>query len=117
MDFGWLKNNSAEQIPFRRRGLRMTGDSYTSKSMPGALVEQLEGVKTGDYRLYAASDSEFHVVQVLDHTPERQEEFDAVKSQIYGTVRTEKTREAIAESAKKMRDARDVKVFITAIDT
>ncbi len=114
-DFKWLNANAEGQVPERKRTVRLDGGTVAASALPAELAKALTGAKVGDYRLYAASDSEYDVVHVLGVTAAQDQPFAEAKDGIAKTLFGEQLNRSMQEWAGKLRKARDVNVFITRI--
>lgn len=114
-DWKWLNANAEGQVPESERAFRLDGTTVSERALPAEMVKVLTGAKKGDYRLYAASSTEYAAIHVADVTASQQQPFAEVRGEITQKVFAMKLQEAVKTWADKLRKASKVSVFITRI--
>jgi parvulin-like peptidyl-prolyl isomerase len=115
-DFKFLKGSTEGQVPFDDQVLRVDGAMpVTAKSLPADLAKLLSSTKRGDYRLYAGRRNQYSVVQVLEVTPSEIQPFENAKDDILKKLFNQNAEKLVQDWAAKLRNARDVKIFVQRV--
>ncbi len=114
-DVKWLKANIEGQLDAKDRSLQVDGTTVTATGMPDGLASVLSGASGGDCRIFALSSEENYTVFVVDKVASRVQPFEEAKESIGKKVFQEKLARSVEEWAKKLRKAREVKVFVTGL--
>jgi parvulin-like peptidyl-prolyl isomerase len=114
-DFAWLRSTAPGQVPVEKRSLQFDGRTVSLTAMKPDLAKALVGTRTGEYRLFAASDAEVYVVRVLEHTPPTSQPYVEAREKIVKKLFNEKLTRAVGEYAGKLRQAQKVDVLITRV--
>jgi parvulin-like peptidyl-prolyl isomerase len=113
----WLRSNAEGQVKDTEADLQFNGSTVASSAMPKDLRALLNGVKKGDWRLYASERKQAHVIHVLEVTAPEPKPLDLVKDQLKQDLTNERIQASVKEWAAKVRQARTVKVYVTKIAT
>ena len=116
-DLQWLRGNADGQLKPDVQKVQLDGHTLSATAMPAGLAQILAGSKAGDYRLYAAPDSQYYVIHVVEQTPENYQEYAAARSAIANVLIAQHLTNAIRDYAAKLRTVHDVRVFISRIDS
>lgn len=114
-DFAWVRANAEHQLPEEKRSVQLNGGVFSEQGLPPALANALAGAKPGDYRLYAPSDAEVHVVRVVEETPPDRQPYVETREAIAKKLYNEKLNAALEDYAAKLRAAGDVKIYVTSL--
>jgi hypothetical protein len=114
-DVKWLKANADGQLEPKKRSLQVDGTTVTATSMPEGLASVVSGAGAGDCRIYAPSDQECYAVLVVDRVSTRVQPFEEAREAIGEKVFKEKIASSLKDWAGKLREAHEVKVFVTGI--
>jgi len=116
-DLQWLRGNADGQLKPDVQKIQLDGHTLSASAMPADLAKVLAGAKAGDYRLYAAPDSQYYVIRVVEETPERYQEYSEARNAIGSTLIGKHLATAIRDYAAKLRKVHDVRVFVTNTDS
>jgi hypothetical protein len=115
-DFQWMRANGDGQLPAASRTLQVDPNMVVvSSSLPPELGKALAGSASGEYRLYAPSESEVVVVRVVEGIPPKAQPYLEVREQVARGAYDEKMKQAVRDYAEKLRAVRKVEIFITRI--
>lgn len=112
-DVNWLRANAENQA--KEAKLQFDGATYAASMLDAGLNKVLAGSTTGDVRLYNGADGVAYVVRVIEDTPAAPQPYTNVRENVLNEIYAEKLTQAIQDWAKKLRDAHEVKVFVTRI--
>jgi hypothetical protein len=111
----WLRANSEGLLPKGKRSLEFEAGVVTAEGMPDGMEKVLAGAAKGECRLYAPKDEEVYAVLVVEKTQAGVQPFEEVRGDLEPKVFKEELSRSIAEWAKRLREAHEVKVFVTGV--
>jgi parvulin-like peptidyl-prolyl isomerase len=114
-DFAWLRSTAPGQLAPERRTLQFDGRTVSAATLRPELAKALAGARSGEYRLYAASEAEVYVIRVLEQVPPTTQPYADAREKIVKKLFNEKLTRAIGEYADKLRKAQRVDVLITRV--
>jgi hypothetical protein len=85
----------------------------TKKGLPAEMAKAVAGAKSGDFRLSAGPEGRFSVLSIQEVIPARQKQYEEIKEQIGAKVSNAKLVSAMEDWFHKLRDAGDVKVYLS----
>jgi hypothetical protein len=112
-DFKWLNANAEGKLAEGKDTERPNG-VLSSKGMTPSFAKAMEGVKGGDYRVWAAPGGEqFYAVHVLNVTPPSTEPYEEVRESIGQKLYGEAVQRSMEDWMSKLRKAHKVQVYVT----
>jgi parvulin-like peptidyl-prolyl isomerase len=112
-DFSWLSANAEGQADKSSKGLlRFEGKLLTTKDLPEGVQKAVSGARSGDSRLYAASEGYFYVLFMREVIPSSPKPFEEARQEIGQKVFDEKVRKAMNDWTAKLRAASDIKIYL-----
>jgi hypothetical protein len=113
-DFNWVKANAEGQVrDLSRESVLFDEKFHTLDQLPPDVQASLAGAQGGEFRLYESEDGTIHVLHIQDVLPSQQQEFEAVRGQVRSAVFQIKLNEAIKEWTRKLRDAAEIKIYLS----
>lgn len=113
-DFKWLKTNAEGQLKSSDLAFELEGATVSAKAMPPELAKALSGARKGDYRLHSEGVGHY-VVHVVDEVPASEQPYEQARASIAEKLSAERIGKAIHEAGLKLREAHEVRIFITRI--
>jgi hypothetical protein len=113
-DFKWLNANADGKVPDAQLKENVSG-ILSANALTPELSKALEGAKTGDYRVYAASPKHFYAVHVIEYIPSSMQPYAEVREAMAKKVFGESVQKAVEDYIAKLRKSHDVKVFLARI--
>ena len=113
-DFKWLRQNADGQIPPDKRSAAIDDVILSTSALTPGMAEVLSNAKVGDYRLFDDRDQHY-VVRVVQFTPGREQSYQEARGVIGKKLVVVNLTKAIEAYAAKVRQAHDVKVYLTRI--
>ncbi|BDG05246.1 peptidyl-prolyl cis-trans isomerase [Anaeromyxobacter oryzae] len=114
-DFVWMQSSAPGQIEPEKRKLQLDGRTLSASMMPRELAQALAGSRSGEYRLFAASDAEAYVIRVIEQTPPAAQPYVDARETIAKKLWNERLAVAMRDYADKLRKAQPVEVLITRV--
>jgi hypothetical protein len=111
-DFKFLNANADRKLEAGKDSERPPA-VVSAKGMTPAFAKAMDGAKGGDYRVYAASPSQFYAVHVVQVTPPSLQPFDDVREAIGKKLYGEAVQKSIGDWTTKLRKAHQVQVYLT----
>lgn len=114
-DFQWLRLNADGQLnSAQEEGLqRFKGQLVKITTLPDGVRNAISGAGPGDYRLYADHGSTFYILRILERVPSSPMPLESVKGEVERKVYSEKLQRVLRDWETKLREASDVKIFVT----
>jgi hypothetical protein len=113
-DFNWVKANAEGQVrDLSRESVLFDEKFHALDQLPPDVQGTLAGAQRGEFRLYESEDGTMHVLHVQDMLPSQQQEFEAVRGQIRAAVFNIKLNEEVKEWTRKLRDAAEIKIYLS----
>jgi parvulin-like peptidyl-prolyl isomerase len=114
-DFAWLRSTAPGQVPIDQRRLQFDGNTVSVTTLPPDLARTLTGTRAGEYRLYAASETEVYVIRVVAQTPPSTKPYAEVRESIAKKLYEDKMTRAIDDYGAKLRKVQRVDVLIARV--
>ena len=115
-DFSWVLANAEGQAPKDAPGLLMfEGRPVTTTSMPAGMQKALDGVKDGEFRMYASSDGPVYVLAVQQVITPIPRPYDDVRDDIAKKLYNEKLKKAIEDYAGKLKAHTKVTTYVKKV--
>jgi len=112
-DFGWLAANAEGRLPDETPGLlQFTGQPVTIDSMPPGLQNALEGVRSGDFRMYASPEGRYYVLGVQQLIESSPRPYADVRDEIARTLYAEKIQKDLESYADRLRAQSTVETYL-----
>ncbi len=112
-DFKWLNAHAEGKLAEGKDTDRPNG-VLSSKGMTPSFAKAMEGVKGGDYRVWAApGGDQFYAVHVLNVTPPSTEPYEEVRESIGQKLYGEAVQRSMEDWMSKLRKAHKVQVYVT----
>lgn len=113
-DFGWLAANAAGRLSPETPGLlSLDGRPVTIDSMPGALQKALDGVASGDFRLYASPEGHFYLLGVQQVIESTARPYGEVRDAIARKLYAEKIQTDLETYAGRLRTQSAIETYLT----
>lgn len=113
-DFNWVKANAEGQVrDLSREGVLFDEKFHTLDQLPPDVQGSIAGAQRGEFRLYESEDGTMHVLHIQDVIPSEQQEFEVVRAQVREAVFSIKLNEAVKEWTRKLRDAAEIKIYLS----
>lgn len=116
-DINWVRSN-AEGLaaPADDEGGATAGPLIlTTKSLPEDMARDVAGAKVGDFRLHAGIEGRYSVLAIQDVIPARQQTFEEVQGVIAKKVFDAALIRSMDDWFRKLRDAADVKIYLSGM--
>jgi hypothetical protein len=113
-EFGWVKANSEGQITKSTEPLlQLSGDALITKELDEGIQKVVNGVRTGDSRLFESPGGVSYVIYVQEVIPENPRPFADVRDEILKRVFGKKVADAIEDWGRKLRESSEVTIYAT----
>ncbi len=111
-DFGWLASNAPGQVAPESEGvLALGGKLLMLDTLPDELRTLLAKLKKGDLKSYADGNGHFYALQVEEVVEPTTKPLAEVREEVKEKVFALKLQEAIAETARKLREHYEVSSY------
>jgi len=110
-DFQWLAENAAGRLPRDDTGTSFDGRVLVTQSLPEGARKALEGVASGEARIWAESAGRNHLLWVRELIPASPARLDAVREDVAREVVLETRKQAVELYAAKLREASEVEIY------
>jgi PPIC-type PPIASE domain len=114
-DFGWMRANAPDQLAEEKVTIKFDGSTVSATSFSPEIAKALAGSKSGDYRLVADGAGHGYVIHVIDKTPSREQPYKDARGAITKKLFSEHIGRDISAWAAKLRQAREVQIYISKI--
>jgi parvulin-like peptidyl-prolyl isomerase len=112
-EFQWVAGRAEGQVPATTKGtLTFDGRPIMTAELPEGIRKAVTGARSGDARLYAASDDQVYVLWIEQVIPPTPKPFDDVKAEIAKAIAARKIEKAVEEYAGKLRSMSEVKIHL-----
>jgi len=113
-DFNWMVSHAEGQVePDDKRLEIFDQNLITVKSMPEGMQKAVAGSSADDIKLYESPAGYFYAVLIMQVVPAKPAALEAVKGQITEKLIAQKLKKSMDELAAKLRQAGDVKIFLS----
>ncbi|MHB8845752.1 MAG: peptidylprolyl isomerase [Nitrospirota bacterium] len=113
-DLAWIKKNAEGLADANDEDLLSFGENpVLLSSLPAALQQVLSGSHPGDYRLATTSENRSYVLLVQQEIPARQQPIEEVVQTVAENVLRAKLNAATEEWIGKLRNAADIRVYLS----
>ena len=113
-DFKFLNANADRKLAPGKDTERPTS-VISTKGMSPAFARAMDGAKSGDFRVYAASSDQFYAVHVVQVTPPAAQPFEDVSETITNKLFGEAVQKSLEDWMAKLRKAHQVQVYLTKV--
>lgn len=111
-DFDWLSAHAQGQVDLDVPGILKFADRpITIDSLPADVQKATAGVKSGDFRLYAAPGGPFYVLYIQQTVAPRTKPFEEVKDEVAKKVYNDKLKKSVEFWADQIGKYYPVKIY------
>lgn len=111
-DFGWLKQNAPGQAK-ADDAMQLAGGVYLVDNVDPGMKKVLADPRPGDARLFAPDEGIAYVLQIREVIPSKTQPFEQAKADAGRQVLNDKTKRVLDDWSAKLRQAYEVKTFVT----
>jgi hypothetical protein len=112
-DFQWVKANQEGQLDPNTGGvMTFDGNLLTVKDLPPGIQKAVSGARSGHFRLYASPENHYYVLAIQETIPPQTQPYDEVRGEISKKIYEDKLKQAVEDSADKLRGLSEVKIYL-----
>lgn len=112
-DFKWLRANADGVVPVEDSTLVLPNQPLNASTLASELVDAIGGAGPGEYRIFQER-GQYHVVNVVDYTPPRAQEYADTREEISKKVFSLEMTKKVKEYVAKLRQAQPVTIYVTS---
>ncbi len=116
-DINWVRSNAEGLVAASDDEGGSTNGMVilTTKSLPEEMAKTVAGAKAGDFRLHAGPEDRYSVLAIQEVIPARQQTFEEVQGDVAKKVFDATLVRTMEDWFRKLRDAADIKVYLSGM--
>ncbi len=113
-DFKWLNANADGKLPPGKDTERPKG-VLSAKGITPAFAKVMEGARSGEYRVFAATPDQSYAIHVVQVTPPSAQAYEEVRESISQKLYGEAVQKSIEDWIAKLRKVHPVQVYLARV--